>query len=88
MDIQTKREILQAAKTEIMRHSWDTFCDTPPSVAQGGRGVIISGCPACKKQFGTNTRYLEHLADDVLPVILAHGVQNCRGIKRCEFLET
>lgn len=36
----------------------------------GGRGVIVSGCPACKKQFGTNTRYLEHLADDVMPVIL------------------
>jgi hypothetical protein len=39
-------------------------------MAQGGRGVIISDCPTCKKQFGTNTRYLEHLADDVLPVIL------------------
>jgi hypothetical protein len=70
MDIQTKREILQAAKTELMRHSWDTFCDSPPSVAQGGRGVIVSGCPTCKKQFGTNTRYLEQLADDVMPVIL------------------
>ena len=41
MDIQTKREILQVAKTELMRHSWDTFCDSPPSVAQGGRGVIV-----------------------------------------------
>jgi hypothetical protein len=51
MDTQKKREILEAAKREIMRHSLDTFCDSPPSVAHGGRGV-------------------EHLADDVLPVIL------------------
>jgi predicted methyltransferase len=70
MDIEKKREILQAAKTESMRHRWDTFVEDPPSIAQGGRGVIVSGCPTCKKQFGTNTRYLEHLADDVMPVIL------------------
>ena len=70
MDIEKKREILQAAKTEITRHHWDTFVDDPPSIAQGGKGVVVSGCPTCKKQFGTNTRYLEHLADDVMPVIL------------------
>jgi hypothetical protein len=35
MDIQTKREILQAAKRELMRHSWDTFVDVRiPWVAQ------------------------------------------------------
>jgi predicted methyltransferase len=70
MDIQTKREILRAAKTEIMRHRWDTFVDDPPSIAQGGKGVIVSGCPTCKKRFGTNTQYLDHLADDVMPVVL------------------
>jgi hypothetical protein len=70
MDIQTKRGILQAAKTEIMRHRWDTFVEDPPSIAQGGKGVVVSGCPACKKRFGTNTQYLDHLADGVMPVIL------------------
>jgi hypothetical protein len=69
MNIEKKREILQAAKTEIMRHRWDTFVDDPPSIAQGGKGVIVSGCPTCKR-FGTNTQYLDHLADDVMPVIL------------------
>ena len=54
-------KFFRRAKTELMRHSWDTFVDDPPSVAQGGKGVVVSGCPACKKQFGTNTRYLEHL---------------------------
>jgi hypothetical protein len=70
MDIEKKRDFLQAAKTEIMRHRWDTFCDSPPSIAQGGKGVIVSGCPTCRKRFGTNTQYLDHLADDVMPVIL------------------
>jgi hypothetical protein len=40
------------------------------SMAQGDRGVIVSGCPTCRKRFGTNTQYLDHLADDVMPVIL------------------
>jgi hypothetical protein len=71
MDIEKKRKILNAAKAEIsMRHRWDTFVDDPPSLAQGGQGVVVSGCPSCKKRFGTNTQYLDHLADDVMPVIL------------------
>jgi hypothetical protein len=36
------------------------------SVALGGSGVVVSGCEACRKRFGTNSRYLRHLADDVL----------------------
>jgi uncharacterized protein YfaQ (DUF2300 family) len=70
MDNEKKREILNAAKAEIMRHRWDTFVDDPPSIAQGGKGVVVSGCPVCKKRFGTNTQYLDHLADDVMPAIL------------------
>jgi hypothetical protein len=70
MDRATKEKILIAAKTEIMRHRWDTFVDDPPAMAQGGKGVVVSGCPVCKKRFGTNTQYLDHLADDVTPVIL------------------
>jgi len=32
-------------QTEIRRHSFDTFVDEPPSVAQGGKGVRVR-CPA------------------------------------------
>jgi len=39
-------------------------------MAQGGKGVVVSGCPTCRKRFGTNTQCLDHLADDVMPVIL------------------
>jgi hypothetical protein len=65
-----KAKILTAAKAELSKHSWDYFCTELKSVAEGGGGVIVSGCPNCKKRFNTNTQYLRHLADDVLPVIL------------------
>jgi hypothetical protein len=65
-----KAKILAAAKTELCRHSWNTFVDEPPTVAQGGKGVVIPGCPLCKKRINTEAQYLRHLADDVLPVIL------------------
>jgi hypothetical protein len=42
----------------------------PPSVAQGGRGVVVSGCATCKKKFGTMPQFMDHLTDDVLPAIL------------------
>jgi hypothetical protein len=41
-----KQELLRALQVEIRRHGFDTFVDEPPSVAQGGRGVVVPGCPA------------------------------------------
>jgi hypothetical protein len=64
-----KAKILQAAKVELCRHTWDTFIDDPPSVAQGGKGVVVPGCGACKRRINTEAQFLKHLADDVLPVI-------------------
>ena len=65
-----KKKILAAAKAELMKHSLGTFVDDPPSIAEGGRGVVVSGCPACRKPFGTVNQLMHHLADDVLPVVL------------------
>jgi hypothetical protein len=65
-----KKKILAASKAELMKHSLGTFVDGPPSIAEGGRGVVVSGCPACRKSFGTVNQLMHHLADDVLPVIL------------------
>jgi hypothetical protein len=62
--------MLAAAKNELQKHVWDTFVDDPPAVAQGGSGVVVAGCPTCKKRLNTNSQYLRNLADDVLPVIL------------------
>jgi hypothetical protein len=42
------------------------FC----SVAQGGRGIVVTGCPLCRKQFGTIAQFVNHLTNDVLPALL------------------
>lgn len=65
-----KAKILLAAKTELMRHHLDTYVENPPSLAQGGKGVVVPGCTACRKRINTNQQFLRYLADDVLPVIL------------------
>jgi len=44
--------------------------DNPPSVAQGGRGVVVSGCPACKKRINTTAQFLDHLANDAMPLLI------------------
>jgi hypothetical protein len=44
--------------------------DTPPSIAQGGNGVVTPGCPACRKRLFTMDNFLNHLCEDVLPGLL------------------
>jgi len=68
MDKETKVKILSAAKDELMKHSLDTFVDAPPSVAEGGRGVVVTGCPNCRKIFQWVNQLMYHLADDVLDI--------------------
>jgi hypothetical protein len=62
-----KSELLHQLQAEIRRHTFDTFVDEPPSVAQGGKGVLVPGCPACRKRINTMAQFMDHLADDVLP---------------------
>src|SRR5450755_2686281 len=65
-----KSELYTALRTELHRHDFSTFVDEPPSVALGGKGVVVPGCPQCKKRFGTTPQFLDHLTDDVLPAVL------------------
>jgi hypothetical protein len=39
-----KSELIAAIQKEILRHDFGTFVDNPPSVAQGGRRVVVPGC--------------------------------------------
>jgi hypothetical protein len=39
--------LLAALQAEIQRYDFSTFADQLPTVAQGGRGVIVRGCPQC-----------------------------------------
>jgi hypothetical protein len=65
-----KSELLQTLQTEIRRHDFSTFVDEPPSVAQGGKGVVVLGCSACRKRINTMAQFLDHLADEVLPALI------------------
>ena len=31
---------------------------------------MVTGCPHCKKRFGTVPQFLDHITDDVLPRVL------------------
>lgn len=65
-----KSELLRALQTEIRRHPFDTFVENPPSMAEGGKGVVVPGCSACQKRIHTMVKFVDHLADDVLPALL------------------
>ena len=64
-----KSELLRALQTELRRHTFDTFVDELPSIAQG-RDIVVSGCPACRKKILTTTKFMDHICDDVLPPLL------------------
>jgi hypothetical protein len=62
-----KSTLLRALQQEIRRHDFNYFVHEPPSIAQGGRGVVVPSCPACQKRINTINQFLDHLADEVLP---------------------
>jgi hypothetical protein len=62
-----KSALLAAIQKEIQRHDLSYFVSDPPSVAQGGRGVVVAGCPTCRKRINTMQQFLNHLAKDAMP---------------------
>ena len=65
-----KSVLLAAIQKEIQRHDMSYFVDEPPSVAQGGRGVVVAGCPTCQKRINTISQFLDHLAKDAMPSLI------------------
>jgi hypothetical protein len=65
-----KSDLLRAIQQEIQRHDFSHFVENPPAVAQGGKGVVVPGCPACKKRINTMSQFLDHLADDAMPALI------------------
>jgi hypothetical protein len=53
--------MLAAIQREIYRHDFSHFEET---------GVIVSGCPACKRRINSMNQFLDHLAKDVMPPLL------------------
>lgn len=44
-----KSVLLRALQQEIRRHDFNYSVHEAPSIAQGGKGVVVPGCPACMK---------------------------------------
>lgn len=65
-----KSELLLLLQQEIRKPDFSYFIDKPPSVAQGGQGVVVPGCPTCQKRINTMPQFLDHLAIDVLAKII------------------
>jgi hypothetical protein len=65
-----KAKILLEAQAELQRHVWGTYIDRGVSMALGGDGITTPGCEACRTRINTNSQYLRHLAEDVLPQII------------------
>jgi hypothetical protein len=65
-----KSTLLAAIQKEIQRHDLSYFVDEPPSVGEGGRGVVVSGCPSCRKRLNTVSQFLDHLTNDALPPLI------------------
>jgi hypothetical protein len=65
-----KSDLLRAIQQEIRRHDFSHFVNNPPSVAHGGDGIVVPGCPTCKKRINTMSQFLDHLANDVMPAFI------------------
>ena len=74
-----KSKLIAAIQQEIRHHNFDTFVDAPPSIAQGGRGVVVVGCPACKKRFNTTNQFLDHLTNDAIPALIDRLSETNKG---------
>ena len=57
-----KSKLTHAIQAEIRRHNWGTFVDEPPPIAQGGRGVVVTGCSASRVRLNTTNQFIEHVA--------------------------
>jgi hypothetical protein len=75
-----KSVLLAAIQKEIHRHDLSYFVDNPPSVAQGGKGVVVSGCPACKKRINTMSQFLDHLTNDAMPALIERLASNYKDV--------
>ena len=75
-----KWALLAAIQQEIQRHDFSHFVDEPPSVAEGGKGVVVGGCPACKKRINSMAQFLDHLANDAMSHVSVHTRQRIASL--------
>jgi hypothetical protein len=64
-----RERLAVTVRNEFHRHAWETFIDEPPSVAHGGRGVVIPGCPRCRARLNTVSQFVDHLSEAVFKAL-------------------
>jgi hypothetical protein len=69
MNALERAKLQSVLKAEFARHRWDTFVDEPPSMAQGGHGVVVPGCSMCRVPLQTVNQFTDHLAAKVWEAI-------------------
>jgi len=67
--------IIAPVKREILRNTMGTFVDNPPSIAEGGQGVVVPGCAKCKTRLHMDEQFLDHLIFDVVPQAIRTEVE-------------
>ena len=73
MNADEKVRLHAVMRVEFAKHRWDTFVDEPPSMAQGGRGVVVPGCVNCKARLQTVGQFVDHLSGKVQAAVERAG---------------
>ena len=61
--------VIAIIRAEMGRHKFDTYVEDPPSIAEGGRGVVVPGCSFCKMRLSTVGQFVDHLTKSVVLAI-------------------
>jgi|SRR5579872_680159 len=69
LSVVTRQELLLIVQPELRKHDFDCFLDASQPLPEGRKGVVVPGCPYCKKTIYTMAQFIEHLTLDVLPLI-------------------
>jgi hypothetical protein len=63
-------KLLTLIQEEILKHDLSAFVEDKLSVGRCGTGLVVTGCPACKKRLNTATEFRDHLANDAMTALL------------------
>jgi len=53
-----------------IRGGWEIPAIADDDRIRHGRGIVVAGCPACKKRLQSMNEFLRHLAEDAMPRLL------------------
>ena len=69
MNAAEKVRLHSILKAEFAKHKWDTFVDEPPSMTQGGRGVVCPDARFARCGCKTLSQFTGHLAEKVCEAV-------------------